>query len=141
MKNRNDAGTLHFDSSTAERLVLLKFRVRLGGVDFEIPVATPLTIKKALKQDDLDEARDALPRWYAEHCAQAIMSGVFDMERINARIGPLLCVRAAQHLYQKFILAQAVAGNEAWQAPPTMTEIGPPPEEDEAYNVGDGRLM
>jgi|GEM_PF-6683010 len=140
MKNRNDAGNLHFDESTRESLRIVKFRAS-KEIPVDVTVAIPLTIFRRLNSADFDEIQAVLPQWYKEHFTQAVMAGVLDSDLIKRRIGPLLSFRAVGNLYQKFIIAQARDGNEAWAAPPTMTEIGPPPEEDEAYNVGNGRLM
>jgi len=133
MKNRTDNG-MHFDQSTAERPVIRVFSFDTQrGKTLRVAVAVPERIRKTLNSADFDFVQQELPKWHREHVLQAVQAGVFDLDLIDRKVLLLLTVRASQQLYNEFIVAQSRLGNEVWQAPPTMTHIGPSPENDDQF--------
>lgn len=140
MKNRTNSG-MHYDSSTAERPLDIRFNYLWGGRTFQVILLIPERIKSLLDASDFQSVYEALPQWHSEHFGQAITAGVLNLDLIVEKMQPILTARAVEYLYNRFIAMQAKLGNEAWQVPPTMSRIGPAPETDERWNDGTGRLV
>jgi hypothetical protein len=140
MKNRTNSG-MHFDESTAQRPVEVRFCYLWGGRAFRVVLLIPERIKSLLDDGDFETVYNSLPQWHSEHFGQAISAGVMNLDLILSKMQEILTVRAVEFLYNRFIVIQAKLGNEAWQVPPTMSRIGPAPETDERWNDGSGRLV
>lgn len=134
MKNRNDAGNVHFDESTRELICERKFAFSVQrGVIMNVPLRIPLTILDTLRDEDFDEAVSRAQRRFEEVQIDAVLHGCFDLAEIMTRALPPIVVAMCECLYDRFTIHQANRGNEVWATPGSMQHIGPPPEEDEKY--------
>lgn len=143
MKNWNDAGTVHFDQSTDEMPVVRVLAFRCLGVALKLQLKIPMTIYKRLNSADWDEALAFSRKTFPEICCKLIA--------VNVPIRPTdelardaelqLKKSVCELLYNKFLMRQAVAGDMVWAVPRTMEDVGPPPEEDDRYLVGNGVIQ
>jgi len=146
MKNRTNHG-MHYDASTAQSPVLCAIPFHTDRKrELWVRLLIPRTICDALTVADYDYLRSQLLGWHREHLARAMLimpiGKTVDLDALERRLcETVLQRRAADFLYNEFIVKQAKAGNEAWEVPPTMQEISPSPELDEQHNDGTGRLM
>jgi hypothetical protein len=128
VRNRTDAG-MHYDASTDEKPIVYDLTFTEGGHYFSVPVKIPARIRASLGSHDFDEVTLALK--------QRVRGVYYNLPALcfvdTQALTRLLVVEACTFLYNRFMFAQARAGNDVWAAPHTMTEIGPPPEEDDKY--------
>jgi hypothetical protein len=134
--NRTDAG-IHFDSSTDKDLVKKSLEVDMQGVKLTLKFLIPQTILSRLTSTDFDELRVKTKHRFLDIVIGKPAGANLDVSKLCG----LLQLEGCAFLYNRFIFAQARAGNDVWQAPSTMTRIGPSPEEDERWHDGSGRLQ
>lgn len=136
MKNRTEAG-MHFDESTAIHPIVRDFDFSAGGCTVKISIVIPQRILSKLCSADFDECRLMMRQGFVQISTGVPIGARLDVNRMMM----LLRLEGANFLYNRFIFAQARAGNDVWQAPPQMTRIGPSPEEDEKYDLQEARVM
>lgn len=121
MKNWNDAGTVHYDSSTAQQYGEVRLDFEHVSRRWRFVLAIPLTIRRSLKSTDYDQALEIAKR----SLQTSIPGGASDQRAaISAKIAMI------EFLYTCFTRNQAEAGNQVWQTPGSMQEIGPDPIDD-----------
>jgi len=143
MKNRTNQG-MHFDESTARAPILccLPFRNDRNR-EMWIRLLIPARILDTLNTADLDYIRSQLPQWHREHMDRALLlmqvGQKVDFNLLEKNLcETVLQQRAADALYDEFIVKQAKIGNEAWQVPPTMQRISPNPDLDDQHADSEG---
>jgi hypothetical protein len=135
MKNFTEAG-IHFDSSTAEKPVEKSIDVDMQGLTLTLKFLIPQRILSKLISEDFDELKTRTGQRFVDIAMGVPFGARLDVKKLCT----LLQLEGCAFLYNRFIFAQARAGNDVWQAPPQMTRIGPSPDDDEKWNDGSGRL-
>lgn len=135
-KNFTEGG-MHFDASTAEKPEEKTLDVEMQGIKLTLKFLIPQTILKKLTTADFDELRMKTKQRFVDIVLGCPLTARLDVNQLCN----LLQLEGCAFLYNRFIFAQARAGNDVWQAPPQMTRIGPSPDDDERWNDGHGRLQ
>jgi hypothetical protein len=130
MKNRNDAGSVHYDAETNTNYSTVV--VDFIGLDekqrFELRI--PLRVRDRLKLEHYDQAIEAGRRVFHAVALRLILHGCQDRASL-VKAAHLFALKAMlEQLYTDFTLEQARAGNQVWATPAGMQEIGPRPEHD-----------
>jgi hypothetical protein len=135
---------MHFDSGTAEDPRVYVFRYFDQSEECELSMMIPHRISSILNSADFEEIRLMIAAWRREifnNMVSSAISGHLHPALIKRNLDPVLRIKVGMEIYNKFIVAQARIGNDVWQAPTSLVKVSIPPEEDERYNDGHGRLV
>lgn len=139
MRNRNDAGNVHFDQTTSEYPIRVYLDTVIHGTRYKLELLIPLKIHETLNSADYDAAKALMIHQYDKHLGTLILQGLFG-SRLTFGIEQLLKVDVCEFLYNEFTLHQHRLGNDVWATPRTMQDVGPAPEEDKKYEIAPGVL-
>lgn len=133
MKNRNDAGNVHFDASTDCAYVDRKISFEHKGNKWEMELRIPMSILDVVKQEHFDRAIAQAKREMDNGLVILVMQGVFDSDILRARIADRGRVALLTDLYNEFLLEQNRRGNAVWAVPQQIVDVGPDPLDDPKY--------
>lgn len=130
MTNRNETGSVHYDSSTNQQYTEKRLAFTHNRREYQFFLKIPLKLRSVLKEEHYETAMIQARRAIDHEAMRMMRNGDFRTDFILASSKRAAHIAILEHLYNEFTLIQAQLGNQVWAVPTQMQRVGPPPEDD-----------